>query len=397
MQTRILETIKAELEEIRDSGLYKNERILLSPQQTNIEIADGQALNFCANNYLGLANHPAIVEAAKEALDRYGLGMASVRFICGASGVHKQLEEKMAKFLGMEDAILYSSCFDANAGLFETLLTDKDAIISDRLVHASIIDGIRLCKAARFRYSHDDMDHLETQLKRAHKSRFRLIVTDGVFSMDGDVAQLEQICGLADRYDAIVMVDDSHATGFFGPTGRGSHEYRKVMGRIDIITSTFGKALGGASGGFASGRKELIQLLRQRSRPYLFSNSLSPVIAATTVKAMELIAESPRLIKQLQDNTQYFRRLIVEAGFPINPGEHPIIPIMLGDARLAHDMAEALLGEGIYVVGFSYPVVPKDKARIRVQISAAHEKKDIEKAVRAFAKIGNRLGVIDRS
>ena len=397
MQTRILETIRAELEEIKCADLYKNERPLFSPQQINIKVADGHALNFCANNYLGLANHPAIIQVAKEALDRYGLGMASVRFICGTSSIHKELEAKTAEFIGMEDVILYSSCFDANVGLFETLLTDKDAVISDRLVHASIIDGIRLCKASRFRYNHDDMEHLETQLKRAHKSRFRLIVTDGVFSMDGDVAQLENICGLADQYDAMVMVDDSHATGFFGPTGRGTHEYRNVMGRIDIITSTFGKALGGASGGFVSGRKELVQLLRQRSRPYLFSNSLSPVIAATTIKAIELIVQSPHLTEKLRQNSQYFRHLITEAGFSIKPGEHPIIPIILGEARLSHEMAEALMGEGIYVTAFSYPVVPKDKARIRIQVSADHERNDIEKAVQAFAKIGKRLGILSRS
>ncbi len=394
MAERMTEFIREELESIRQAGLYKNERTLLSPQQARIQTVEGEALNLCANNYLGLANHPDIIRAAKDALDRYGYGMASVRFICGTQEVHKNLEERVAKFLETEDTILYSSCFDANAGLFETLLDEKDAVISDRLNHASIIDGVRLCKAQRFRYNHADMDHLETQLKRAEKCRFRIIATDGVFSMDGDVAPLDEICDLAERYDARVMVDDSHATGFFGPRGRGSLDYKNVLGRVDIITSTFGKALGGASGGFTSGKKEIIALLRQRSRPYLFSNSLAPVIAAATMKAIELITESSHLLEKLRDNVALFRQKIQQAGFEIRPGDHPIIPIMLGDARLAHDMAEAMLKEGVYVVGFSYPVVPKDQARIRIQISAAHKKEDLERAVQAFKKVGQRLNVL---
>ena len=376
--------IRSELDEIHGAGLYKDERILLSPQGTHISTTQGTVLNFCANNYLGLANHPKIIEAANNALNQFGYGMASVRFICGTQDIHKQLEQKISDFLQTEDTILYSSCFDANCGLFETLLTEKDAVLSDRLNHASIIDGVRLCKANRFRYNHSDMDHLETQLKRAEKYRTRIIATDGVFSMEGDVAPLDKICDLSDRYGSLVMVDDSHATGFFGETGRGSVEYRNVLGRVDIITSTFGKALGGASGGFTSGRKEVIDLLRQRSRPYLFSNSLSPVITATTLKAIELISDSMDLIKKLQDNVQYFRSAISNAGFEIMPGDHPIIPIMIGEAAAAKNMADQLLKEGIYVIGFSYPVVPKDSARIRIQISAAHETSDLDKAVSAF-------------
>ena len=395
MQDRMIEFISEELESIRTAGLYKEERALLGPQQVQIQTTGGEALNFCANNYLGLANHPEIIQAAKNALDRYGFGMASVRFICGTQEIHRKLEEQVAKFLETEDTILYSSCFDANAGLFETLLDQNDAVISDRLNHASIIDGVRLCKAQRFRYNHADMDHLETQLKRADKCRFRLIATDGVFSMDGDVAPLDEICDLSDRYDAMVMVDDSHATGFFGSRGRGSMEYKNVMGRVDIITSTFGKALGGASGGFTSGKKEIVALLRQRSRPYLFSNSLSPVIAATTLKAIELITESSHLLETLRENVAWFRKMIQEAGFKIRPGDHPIIPIMLGDARLAHDMAEEMLKEGIYVVGFSYPVVPKDQARIRIQISAAHNKEDLNRAVKIFKTIGQQFKILD--
>lgn len=394
MPERMTEFIREELESLREAGLYKDERTLLGPQQVRIQTAEGEALNFCANNYLGLANHPEIIQAAKNALDHYGYGMASVRFICGTQEVHKNLEEQVSKFLAMEDTILYSSCFDANAGLFETLLDQNDAVISDRLNHASIIDGVRLCKAQRFRYNHADMGHLETQLKRAEKHRFRLIATDGVFSMDGDVAPLDEICDLAERYDAIVMVDDSHATGFFGPRGRGSLDYKNVLGRVDIITSTFGKALGGASGGFTSGKKEIVALLRQRSRPYLFSNSLSPVIAAATLKAIELITESEYLLEKLRENVAWFRQKIQEAGFEIRPGDHPIIPIMLGDARLAHVMADQMLEEGVYVVGFSFPVVPKDQARIRIQISAAHEKEDLDRAVQAFKKVGQRLKVL---
>ncbi len=394
MPTDLLLHIQSELEEIRKAGLYKEERVLLSPQQAHIRTAGGEVLNFCANNYLGLANHPDLIAAGKEALDRYGFGMASVRFICGTSEIHQALEKRVSEFLQTEDTILYSSCFDANAGLFETLLNEKDAIISDRLNHASIIDGVRLCKAARFRYNHSDMAHLKTQLKRAEKSRFKMIATDGVFSMDGDVALLADICDLAERYGAWVMVDDSHATGFFGPTGRGSIEYRQVMGRVDIITSTFGKALGGASGGFTTGRREIIELLRQRSRPYLFSNSLSPVIAAVTLKVIDMIEQGPHLVKKLQTHTTYFREEIAKVGFDIRPGEHPIIPIMLGEARLAHEMAEKLLDEGIYVIGFSYPVVPKGEARIRIQISAGHETPDLDQTVAGFKKIGSILGLI---
>ncbi len=389
-----LKHIQSELEEIRKAGLYKEERTLLSPQQAHIKTAGGEVLNFCANNYLGLANDPDLIAAGKEALDQYGYGMASVRFICGTSEIHKALENKVSEFLQTEDTILYSSCFDANTGLFETLLNEKDAIISDRLNHASIIDGVRLCKATRFRYNHSDMTHLETQLKRAADKRFKLIATDGVFSMDGDVALLGDICDLAEKYSAWVMVDDSHATGFFGPTGRGSIEYRKVMRRVDIITSTFGKALGGASGGFTTGRKEMVELLRQRSRPYLFSNSLSPVIAAVTLKAIDKIDQSPHLVKKLQANITHFRGEITQAGFDIRPGEHPIIPIMLGEASLAHEMADKLLKEGIYVIGFSYPVVPQGEARIRIQVSAGHEIPDLDQAVAAFKKIGSELGLI---
>ena len=394
MTENIFETIRSELESIRASGIYKEERILLSPQQVRIQIERGEVLNFCANDYLGLANHPEILESAKEALDLYGYGMASVRFICGTQGVHKKLEQAVSEFLGMEDTVLYSSCFDANGGLFETLLTEKDVVISDRLNHASIIDGIRLCKAARFRYNHADMNHLETQLKRAKKYRFRVIATDGVFSMDGDVAPLDEICEMADRYDAIVMVDDSHATGFFGATGRGSIEYCNVMGRVQIVASTFGKALGGASGGFTAAANEVTSLLRQRSRPYLFSNSLSPVIAATTLKAVDLITRSPELVKKLRSNTAYFREKITSAGFDIRLGDHPIIPIILGEERLAGQMAAKMLDEGIYVVGFSYPVVPRGEARIRVQISAAHETQDLDRAVTAFQKVGGELGIL---
>ncbi|MGV7221943.1 MAG: glycine C-acetyltransferase [Nitrospinales bacterium] len=381
--------IRSELESIHDAGLYKDERILLSPQGTNISTSQGKVLNFCANNYLGLANHPEIIKSAKSALDKYGYGMASVRFICGTQDIHKQLEYKISGFLQTEDTILYSSCFDANGGLFETLLTEKDAVISDRLNHASIIDGVRLCRANRFRYNHADMEHLETQLKRTQKYRYKIIATDGVFSMEGDVAPLRKICDLADQYGALVMVDDSHATGFFGSTGRGSVEDQKVLGRVDIITSTFGKALGGASGGFTTGRKEVIDLLRQRSRPYLFSNSLAPVIAATTLTAIDLISKSMSLIQKLQDNVDYMRSAMSKAGFQIISGHHPIIPVMIGEASVAKNMADQMLKEGIYLVGFSYPVVPKGSARIRMQISASHEKADLDKVVQAFNKVRN--------
>ncbi|QPJ61597.1 MAG: glycine C-acetyltransferase [Candidatus Nitronauta litoralis] len=387
MQSDPVNIFKQELETIHSAGLYKDERILLSPQQTHIQTQQGTVLNFCANNYLGLANHPVLIQAGKEALDQYGFGMASVRFICGTNDIHKKLEGRISEFLKMEDAILYSSCFDANTGLFETLFDEKDAILSDRLNHASIIDGTRLCKAMRFRYQHSDLNHLETQLKRASKYRLRVIATDGVFSMDGDVARLKEICDLADQYGAMVMVDDSHATGFFGPTGRGSIDEQEVMERVDIVTSTFGKALGGSSGGFTAGRKEMIDLLRQRSRPYLFSNSLSPIVAAVTHRAIDLIEESPELIEKIQRNTLYFRDKLKQEGLTVMPGTHPIVPLMLGDARLAHTMAEELLKNGIYVIGFSFPVVPKDKARIRFQISAAHEKTDIDFLVEAIKKV----------
>ncbi len=381
MQSDPYVVFKKELEDIQSAGLYKEERVLLSPQQAYIKTSQGDVLNFCANNYLGLANHPALVQAGKEALDQYGFGMASVRFICGTNDIHKKLENRVSRFLGMEDAILYSSCFDANTGLFETLFNENDAIISDRLNHASVIDGTRLCKATRFRYKHSDMNHLETQLKRASKYRLRIIATDGVFSMDGDVARLKEICDLANQYGSMVMVDDSHATGFFGSTGRGSIEHQDVMGRVDLVTSTFGKALGGSSGGFTAGRKEVIDLLRQRSRPYLFSNSLSPVVAGVTLQAIDLIEESPELIEKLRSNTAYFRKKLEEAGLMVKPGIHPIIPLMLGEAKVAHDMADQLLKKEIYVVGFSYPVVPKGEARIRFQVSAAHEERDINHLV----------------
>lgn len=390
----ILQSIVAELDEIRQAGLYKSERVIFSPQQRRIKTAHGEVINFCANNYLGLANHPELIEAARDALGHYGYGMASVRFICGTNEIHKQLEERISRFLGMEDTLLYSSCFDANGGLFEALLNEQDAVISDQLNHASIIDGIRLCKGNRLRYNHGDMADLESQLREAGKYRRKMIATDGVFSMDGHVAKLREICDLAERYGALVMVDDSHATGFWGATGRGSPEYCGVMNRIDIITSTFGKALGGASGGFTSGRKEIIDLLRQRSRPYLFSNSLAPVIAAVTIKAIDLIDRSGELVQKIRDNTRYFREQISQAGFLIEPGEHPIVPLMLGDAKLARAMADELLREGIYVVGFSYPVVPKDRARIRIQISAAHEREDLDLAIAAFKKAGRKLNIL---
>jgi len=385
-----------ELESIRQQGLFKSERTIDSPQQTDIRLLDQrEVLNLCANNYLGLADHPAIIQAAHEALDRWGYGMASVRFICGTQTIHRTLEAKLSKFLGTDDTILYSSCFDANGGLFETLLGESDAIISDSLNHASIIDGIRLCKAQRFRYRNNDMAHLEEQLQAAEACRFRLIATDGVFSMDGYLANLPAICELADKYNASVMVDDSHAVGFMGSSGRGTPEHFGVADRIDILTGTLGKALGGASGGYTSGRKPIIDLLRQRSRPYLFSNTLAPPIAAASVRALELISESQQLRDQLRHNTQYFRSAIVSAGFRVLDGEHPIIPVMIGDASLAAQFAEALLREGIYVVSFSFPVVPKGEARIRTQMSAAHSHDQLERAVSAFRKVGQSLGIIN--
>lgn len=396
--TSLKHAVERQLAEIRSAGLYKTERQLASPQATEISVAHGQgqraALNFCANNYLGLANHPEIRKAARDGLDQYGYGMASVRFICGTQDLHKRLERALSTFLGTADTILYSSCFDANGGLFETLLTEEDAVISDALNHASLIDGIRLCKAKRFRYAHADMHELETALKEASSCRLRLIATDGVFSMDGDMAPLDRIADLADRYDAAVVVDDSHATGVLGNQGRGTPEHFGVADRIELITSTLGKALGGAAGGFTTGRAEIIELLRQRSRPYLFSNSLPPVIAAAALQAVKLVAQGDALRTTLRANSEFFRAEMSRLGFHLVPGTHPIVPIMLGDAVLATKMADRLLQEGIYVVGFSYPVVPKGQARVRVQLSAAHTGEQLERAVQAFAKVGRELSVI---
>jgi glycine C-acetyltransferase len=390
MRTRL----QAELEEIREAGLWKGERVIQGPQGARVAVGGREVLNFCANNYLGLANDPALIRAAQEGLARWGFGLASVRFICGTQSIHKELEAAIARFLGTEDAILYTSCFDANGGLFEALLGEADAVISDALNHASIIDGIRLCRAERYRYAHRDLSDLERILEETRGARTRLIATDGVFSMDGDVAPLAEICGLADRYDALVMVDDSHATGFFGPTGRGTPEQCGVAGRVDIITSTLGKALGGASGGFTAARREIVSLLRQRSRPYLFSNTLPPALVCASLACLELLSRTSAHRDRLAANTRWFRRAMTEAGFQIRPGEHPIVPIMLGDARLAHQMAAELLEIGIYVVGFSYPVVPKGQARIRVQVSAAHEPEHLERAVAAFVQVGRAHGVI---
>jgi glycine C-acetyltransferase len=379
------------LDEIRQSGLWKDERIIESPQAAEIRVGGRTVVNFCANNYLGLSSHPEVIAAARASLDERGYGLSSVRFICGTQDRHKQLEAALSAFLGTEDTILYTSCFDANGGLFETLLGEEDAILSDSLNHASVIDGIRLCKAERHRYEHDDLDQLEDQLKATQKARVRMIATDGVFSMDGDVARLDAICDLADRYGALVMVDDSHATGFMGKTGRGTHEHRGVMSRIDIITSTLGKALGGASGGFTSARREIVDLLRNRSRPYLFSNTLAPPIVAGSLAVLSLLSQSTELRDKLEANTALFRRSMTDAGFDIRPGVHPIVPIMLGEAKLAVDFARALLDLGIYVIGFSYPVVPKGKARIRVQLSAAHTAEEIDRAVAAFVEVRGRL------
>ncbi len=384
--------VAAQLGEIRAAGTYKNERVIMTPQGAVIRVRDGQpVLNLCANNYLGLAQHPAVIAAAREALERWGFGMASVRFICGTQGVHKQLEAKLSEFLGTDDTILYSSCFDANGGLFETLLGEPDAILSDELNHASIIDGIRLCKAQRFRYRNNDMADLEAKLREAAGARFKLIATDGVFSMDGYVANLRGICDLADKYGALVMVDDSHAVGFLGRTGRGTPEHCGVLGRVDILTGTLGKALGGASGGYTSGRKEIIELLRQRSRPYLFSNTLCPTIAGATLRVLDLLMESPALRDKLEDNTRFFRQGLEKLGLTALPGAHPIVPIMLGDAALAARFADAMLEEGVYVIGFSYPVVPQGKARIRTQISAAHSRADLQCALDAFAAVKTTL------
>jgi glycine C-acetyltransferase len=390
MKTHIIDQIK----EIKSKGLYKNERVITSPQKASITVQGGQkVLNMCANNYLGLADNPAVIQAARESFDKWGYGLSSVRFICGTQEIHKQLEQKIAEFLETEDSILYCSCFDANGGLFETLLTAEDAVISDSLNHASIIDGIRLCKAQRLRFANSDMQDLEEKLKEAQSARFRLIATDGVFSMDGTIAKLNDICDLAEKYDALVMVDDSHAVGVLGRRGRGSHEHCNAMGRIDIITGTLGKALGGASGGYTSGKKEIIEMLRQRSRPYLFSNTLAPSIAAASLKVLEILSASTDLLDKLRANTSYFRERIGELGLKVVPGEHPIVPIMLGDAVLAQKMAEQLLQKGLYVIGFSYPVVPIGAARIRTQISAAHTMEDLDFALEKFAEVKQELGI----
>jgi glycine C-acetyltransferase len=383
----VKDQLAGELDDIRAAGLFKSERVIGSPQDARVQVGGAEVLNLCANNYLGLADHPALIEAAREALERWGFGMASVRFICGTQEIHKELEERLSRFLGMEDTILYGSCFDANGGLFETLLGAEDAVISDALNHASIIDGIRLCKAQRYRYANSDMDELEECLKQASGARRRMIATDGVFSMDGYVAKLDEICDLADRYDAMVMVDDSHAVGFVGDHGRGTPELHGVTDRIDIITGTLGKALGGASGGYTSARKEIVDLLRQRSRPYLFSNTLAPPIVAASLRALELLQGGAGLRSQLQDNTRLFRSSMTELGFEVLPGDHPIVPVMYGDAALASRTADAMLERGVYVIAFSYPVVPKGQARIRTQMSAAHSRQDIERAIAAFTDV----------
>jgi glycine C-acetyltransferase len=395
MNQALLDRLHAELETLKAQGLYKSERVIDSPQDAAVHIAGGrEVINLCANNYLGLANHPELIAAAHDALDRYGYGMASVRFICGTQAPHKELERRISAFLGMEDTILYPSCFDANGGLFETLLGEEDAVISDQLNHASIIDGIRLCKARRYRYKHNDMADLEAKLVEAADARVRLIATDGVFSMDGTIADLARICELADRHDALVMIDDCHATGFLGATGRGTHERHGVLGRVDIISGTLGKALGGASGGFVAARGPIVEWLRQRSRPYLFSNTVAPVIAATSIRVLDLLESGTELRRRLWDNTHFFRERMTRLGFNLKPGSHPIIPVMLGDARLAGAMADRLLEEGVYVIGFSYPVVPHGEARIRTQMSAGHSTHHLEKAVAAFEKVGRELGVI---
>ncbi len=396
MDDTFLARLAKDTTELRESGLYKPERVISSPQKAMIHVRDGDqdVLNFCANNYLGLCDDPRLVKAAQDALPKYGFGMSSVRFICGTQTVHKELEARMAKFLGTEDTILYSSCFDANGGLFEALLGEEDAVISDALNHASIIDGVRLCKAKRFRFANNDMADLEAKLKEAEGCRTKLIATDGVFSMDGTIANLKAICDLADKHRALVMVDDSHAVGFMGQKGRGTHEYNGVMGRVDIFTGTLGKALGGASGGYTSGRKEIVEWLRQRSRPYLFSNTLAPVIAATSLTVLDILETSDDLRVRLHENGKRFRAGMEELGFTLVPGEHPIIPVMLGDAKLAGAMADRLLDEGIYVIGFSYPVVPKGQARIRVQMSAGHAPAHIDRAIAAFGKVGREMGVI---
>jgi glycine C-acetyltransferase len=394
MYGTIQEELQTELEAIKAAGLYKKERVITTPQSAKIATDGKDVLNFCANNYLGLSSHPEVIAAGIDAIQTHGFGMSSVRFICGTQDIHKELERKTAEFLGTEDCILYAAAFDANGGVFEPLLNEQDAIISDELNHASLIDGIRLCKAKRFRYKHNNMEDLEQQLKDAQGSRRILVVTDGVFSMDGTIAQLDKICDLAEAYKAMVMIDECHASGFMGKTGRGSHEFRNVMGRIDIITGTYGKALGGASGGFTAAKKEIVEILRQRSRPYLFSNTLAPSIVGASIKVLDLLSSSTTLRDKLEKNTAYFRKEMTAAGFDILPGEHPIVPIMLYDAKLAQEFASKLLEEGIYVIGFFYPVVPQGKARIRVQISAGHEQEHLEKAVTAFTKVGKELEVI---
>jgi len=393
MNQSFVKRVATELEEIKTSGLFKNERIITSEQGAEIRVNGKKVLNFCANNYLGLSSHPKVIEAAHKAIDSRGYGLSSVRFICGTQDIHKELEKKVADFLGTEDTILYAAAFDANGGVFEPLFNEQDAIISDALNHASIIDGVRLCKAQRYRYEHNNMQDLEMKLKESMQLRSRIIVTDGSFSMDGTIAQLDRICDLADKYDAIVMIDECHSSGFIGKTGRGTHEYRGVMGRIDIITGTLGKALGGASGGFTSGRKEIIEMLRQRSRPYLFSNSLAPSIVGASIAVLDMLSETTELRDKLEYNTKYFRSKMTEAGFDIKPGDHPIVPIMLYDAVVAKNFAARLLDEGIYVIGFFFPVVAKGQARIRVQLSAAHEQQHLDKAIAAFIKVARESGV----
>jgi glycine C-acetyltransferase len=394
MNKKFIARIQAELAEIETAGLFKQERIITSEQGPEITVNGKQVLNFCANNYLGLSSNPQVIEAAHRAIDTHGYGMSSVRFICGTQDIHKELEQKIAQFLGTEDTILYAAAFDANGGVFEPLFNEEDAIISDALNHASIIDGVRLCKAQRYRYEHNNMDDLETKLKESQHLRSRIIVTDGSFSMDGTIAQLDKICDLADQYDAIVMIDECHSSGFLGKTGRGTHEYRNVMGRIDIITGTLGKALGGASGGFTSGKKEIIEMLRQRSRPYLFSNTVAPSIVGASIAVLDMLTQTTQLRDQLEQNTQYFRSKITQAGFDIKPGDHPIVPVMLYDAVLAQNFAAKMLDQGIYVIGFFFPVVPKGQARIRVQLSAAHQQEHLDKAIAAFIQVGRELGVI---
>ncbi len=395
MYNTLKPVLEAELTEIEKAGLYKRERIIITPQGADIKVNDGkEVINFCANNYLGLSSHPRVIEAAKKAIDTHGFGMSSVRFICGTQDIHKELEAKISEFLGTEDTILYAAAFDANGGVFEPLFNEQDAIISDELNHASIIDGVRLCKAQRYRYKHDNMEDLEEKLKETAHLRHRIIVTDGAFSMDGTVAQLDKIVELSEKYNALIMIDECHCSGFMGKTGRGTHEHHQVMGKIDIITGTLGKALGGASGGFTSGRKEIIDMLRQRSRPYLFSNTLAPSIVGASIEVLNMLSETTELRDKLENNTKYFREKMTEAGFDIKPGVHPIVPVMLYDAKLSQEFAAKMLEEGIYVIGFYYPVVPQGKARIRVQMSAAHDKHHLDKAIAAFIKVGKELKVI---